>query len=181
MEAWRRLERERILGCRVFDVERVRLERPRDRAAREFYVLAAPEWVNVIPLTPEREVILVRQFRVGIGEVTLEIPGGMCDPGEAPEEAARRELLEEAGCEAARWEPLGAVHPNPALQGNRCHTFLAREVRPARGRAIQADPDEAFELVRCPLREVPRWIAEGRITHALVVAAFQLLAARGED
>ena len=103
---------------------------------------------------------------------TLEIPGGMCDPGESPEQAARRELHEETGHEAAAWTELGWVHPNPALQNNRCHTFLARDLVESPG--ASPDPHEELEIVRRPLSAIPDLISRGEITHALVVAAFQM-------
>jgi 8-oxo-dGTP pyrophosphatase MutT (NUDIX family) len=101
----------------------------------------------------------------------------MCDEGESPEEAARRELLEETGYAARSIEPLGWVHPNPAVQTNRRHTFLAEGVYPAG--SPNPDPDEAFEVELEPLRSIPSRIASGEISHSLVVAAFYLLGNRG--
>jgi len=161
----------------VFDVDRVRFAPPRGGPPREFYTIEAPDWVNVIPLTEAGEVLLLRQYRFGIGACTLEIPGGMCDPGETAAEAAARELVEETGHRAGELIDLGWVYPNPALQTNRCHSFLARglvAIGPPR-----PDPDEEFELRREPLARVGALIAGGEITHALVVAAFHLLAASG--
>ena len=108
---------------------------------------------------------------------TLEIPGGMCDGDEPPEKAAERELREETGYVCDRLEPLGWVHPNPAVQTNRCHTFLARNVR--RDGEPRPDPDEDLEVVEVPLADVPALIRDGTITHALVVCAFDLLGNRG--
>ncbi len=176
MRPWRRLGSERVERCAVFDLDRVRFEPP-DGPAREFWVVEAPDWINVIPLTDEGRVVMVRQYRFGIQDFTLEIPGGMCDRSEPPLAAARRELREETGYEAREIVPLGWVHPNPAVQTNRCHTFLARGARPAG--APQPDEDEAFEVSTLPLDDVPRRIRDGTITHALVVAAFHLLSLRG--
>jgi 8-oxo-dGTP pyrophosphatase MutT (NUDIX family) len=101
----------------------------------------------------------------------------MCDPGESPPDAARRELLEETGHAAREIVELGWVHPNPAIQSNRCYTFLARGAHRV-GDPVP-DTNESFEEVLVPLDEIPAWIGTGRITHALVVAAFQLLTASG--
>ena len=79
-----------------------------------------PDWINVIPLTDDGQVVMVRQYRFGIEGFTLEIPGGMCDPGEPPLEAARREMREETGYAPSEMIELGWVHPNPPLQNNRC-------------------------------------------------------------
>lgn len=173
MAAWRRLGRERVAGCRVFDVDRVRYLPPRDGAPRDYYVVEAPDWINVIPLTDDGRVVLIRQFRVGIDAETLEIPGGMCDPGEAPADAAARELLEETGYAAREIVDLGWVHPNPAIQSNRCHTFLAAGATPSTSPRPEAD--EEIEVTTAPLEEIPDLIGRGRITHALVIAAFHRL------
>ena len=173
MDPWRRKSATRLQRCGIFDLDRVRFEPPDGRSEQSFYVIDAPHWINVIPLTAEREVLLLRQYRFGIEEFTLEIPGGMCDPDESPIRAARRELREETGFAAAELTELGWVHPNPAVQTNRCYSFLAREL--TRVGPPDPDPNEAFEQLRVPLAEIPRLIDERRITHALVVAAFQLL------
>jgi 8-oxo-dGTP pyrophosphatase MutT (NUDIX family) len=170
---WRRLGAERMARCRVFDVDRVRFAPPDGRDAREYFLVEAPDWINVVPLTSDGRVVMIRQFRFGIDEVTLEIPGGMCDGTEPPLAAARRELREETGYDTDDFADLGWVHPNPAVQTNRCHTFLARNAR--RVGPPEPDDDEAFEVVMVPLGEIPALIKDGTITHALVVAAFYKL------
>ena len=170
IKPWRRIGGDRVAACRVFDVDRVRFEPPDGRPPRDYFVVEAPDWINVVPLTAAGEVVFIRQFRFGIDEITLEIPGGMCDGSEPPAEAARRELREETGYDTDDLVDLGWVHPNPAVQSNRCHTFLARNARLVGPPA--PDDDEAFEVVTYPLAEVPELIRSGAITHALVVAAF---------
>jgi ADP-ribose pyrophosphatase len=174
---WRRLDSRRLQDCRVFDVDEVRFEPPDGGQPKSFYCIRAIDWINVIPVTADGEVLLLRQYRFGVEDFTLEIPGGMCDPGETPRQAALRELREETGHEAGELIELGWVHPNPAIQDNRCHTFLARDLVD-RG-PPQPDATEAFEQIRAPLAQIPRLIAEGRITHSLVVAAFQMLNSHG--
>jgi 8-oxo-dGTP pyrophosphatase MutT (NUDIX family) len=174
--SWRRIGSRRLQGCSIFNLDRVRFEPPDGRRARDFYVLEAPDWINVVPLTDDRRVVLVRQYRFGIEGFTLEVPGGMCDEGESPAEAALRELREETGYDARELIALGWVHPNPALQTNRCHSFLAAGAHPAG--TPTPDPDEAIEVSTAPLDEIPRLIREGMITHSLVIAAFHLLGIR---
>ena len=160
----------------MFDLQEVRFEPPDGRDPANFYVVDAPDWINVVPLTPEGDVVFVRQYRFGIEDLTLEIPGGMCDPGESPDAAVGRELLEETGYRG-RIEPHGSVHPNPAIQSNRCYSYVARDAV----RVADPSPDEheSFEIVLYPFADVPDLIRRGRITHSLVVTAFHLLGHEG--
>lgn len=170
MRSWRTEEVEELFAHRLFSLERQRLAAGDDR--REALVLAAPDWVNVVPLLPGGRVLLVRQWRYGIAAPTLEIPGGMVE-GDSARQAAERELLEETGYRAGSWTRLGAVHPNPAFQGNRLTTFLATDLE--RTGPPEGDGEEEIELEEAPLDRLPRLVAEGRITHALVIAALYLL------
>jgi ADP-ribose pyrophosphatase len=158
---------------RVFNLRRDRARSPRTSETHDFYVLESPSWVNIIPLTPKKEVVLIRQYRFGIRDMTLEIPGGLMEPSDSPEEAARRELREETGYREETLIPLGTVHPNPAIQNNLCYTFLAANVLPV-GQLVQ-DEREDIEVVLQPLSEIPCLIREGAISHALVIAAFYRL------
>lgn len=169
---WRTLTSERVYTTPIFDLHRRRSTHPR-RGDRDFYVLDAPSWVNIIPLTPQREVVMVRQYRHGISGFTLEIPGGMIDLEDPnPAEAARREMLEETGYDAETVITLGKVNPNPAIQPNFCYSFFAPNVRRV-GRA-QSSPDgsEETEVAVVPLSQIKPLIASGKISHALVIAAF---------
>jgi ADP-ribose pyrophosphatase len=163
-----------------FTILRVREDRfadPRDGSEHPRVILTAPDWVNVVALTPERDALLVRQFRFGIEANSLEIPGGMVDEGETPAAAAARELEEETGFGAASWASLGVVHPNPALQSNRCHTYLALGCAPLpTGRA---KTDEDIEVVRVPASRLEQLVQKGTITHALVVNAVYFAARVG--
>lgn len=171
MRAWRRQSSETLFRHPLFELRRDQLEA--DAAARrEALVLEAPLWVNVVPRLPDGRVVLVRQWRFGIGAPTLEIPGGMVEPGEEPAAAAARELLEETGYRAGRIAPLGEVEPNPAFLANRCHTFLATELE--RVGEPEGDGEEELEVVLERLEELPRRVASGEIRHALVVAALYL-------
>jgi len=143
---------------------------PRTGREHEFYVLEADDWVNVVPLTPEGRVLLVRQFRHATREVTIEIPGGLIEAGQTPEEAAARELLEETGYAAVELTCLGRVRPNPAILTNWCYTFLARDVFQVS--QIQTDETEELELVELGLDRIQEMMVSGEIDHALVLSAF---------
>jgi 8-oxo-dGTP pyrophosphatase MutT (NUDIX family) len=171
--AWKRVSSEQVTDCRVFKVRRDISADPRDGQAHDFYVIEAPDWINVIPLTEAGEVVFIEQFRHGTGEVSLEIPGGMIDPGESPREAAARELLEETGYAASEVVLLGKTRPNPAIQDNWIHTFLARGVEHRHAPLCEGTEHTIVRLV--PLERVAALIAEGKITHSLVVVGFHWL------
>ena len=126
--AWKRESSEQLADCRVFTVRRDLSADPRSGRTHDFYVIEAPDWINIIPLTEDGRVVLIEQYRHGTREVSLEIPGGMVDAGESPRDAAARELSEETGYEAGEVLLLGKTRPNPAIQDNWIHTFVARGV-----------------------------------------------------
>jgi len=138
-----------------------------------FYRLQGPDWVNVVAFTREGDLLVVEQFRHGIDAPTLEIPGGGCDGGEAPETAARRELREETGFVSGHWVTLGFCTPNPATQNNRCHTFLALDCDPAG--PLDLDPAEELQVWACTWKEWQERLRSGKVHHALVLSAFLML------
>jgi 8-oxo-dGTP pyrophosphatase MutT (NUDIX family) len=156
--------------------DRVRL--PNGALIDDYYVLEYPDWVNVLALTTEGLVVLVRQYRHGLRAVHYELPGGVCDPTDAgPEGTARRELLEETGYGGGDWSPLATLSANPASHANRAHTFLARGVT-----RLQDPQPEATEEIHVHLaepEEVGRILAAGGIVQALHAAPlWQFLHAR---
>jgi ADP-ribose diphosphatase len=169
-EPWKIISTIRDKSYRVFALRKDTALSPRTGKAHDFFILESNPWVNVIPLTEDNQVVMVRQYRHGTGEVTLEIPGGLIDDGDTPEQAAWRELLEETGYGAEEMIPLGFVYPNPAIQNNKCFTFFAKNAM----RVGQQDQDggEDIEMLLKPLSEIPRLIREGKISHSLVVTAF---------
>ena len=163
---WRELAREPVADCRIFSVERSLAESPVDGSRHGFYRIRSQDWAQVVPITRQGEIVLVRQYRHGAGRVTLEIPGGLVDPGEDPAETALRECLEETGYRARKAVSLGVVNPNPALFDNRLHAYLATDVELER--PIANTGTEYTETVLRPVRDLPAMLLGGEIDHALV-------------
>ena len=153
----------------VFKTARVERRHPHTGVARPYSVIESPDWVNVVALTPRGEMIFVRQYRHGVDELTLEIPGGMVDAGESAFEAARRELREETGYTSEEWRPLGVTRPNPALQTNRCDTWLALNAQ--KTHSEDWDPGELMVTELLGPEEVEAGVSSGAIDHALVLVA----------
>jgi len=172
--SWKRLSSSPLHDYRILKTRADRYLLPRTGREHDFVVIESADWVNVVALTEDQQVVCIRQFRIGVARVTLEIPGGLVDPGERPIEAARRELLEETGYAAARFYALGSIAPNPAVQSNRCYSFLAEGCRLEGAQAPDEEEEIHVELI--PLAEIPRRLADGDIEHALVAVAFQKLA-----
>jgi ADP-ribose diphosphatase len=152
---WRELDRREIARTSIFTVS-VSRRIDGERQEGEFVLIEAPEWVTVIPLIEEpgreRQFLMVRQFRHGSGEITVEFPAGAVNPGEEPAAAAARELLEETGYLAAELIDAGSVNPNPAFMTNRTHTFVARGLERVAGQNL--DINERVEFATVPEKEV---------------------------
>ena len=166
---WEKLASKTLASTRVFELQSTRFRHPVRAVERDFVVIRPPDWVNILALTPDHRLVLVKQFRFGIDDFSLEIPGGMMEPGEEPVATARRELREETGFAGASARVLGSVHPNPAIQSNRCHFVLVEQ---AMASAKQEwDADEEIEVTTLPVDEVLALARSGGITHGLVLDA----------
>ncbi len=152
---------------------------PRTGDSRRFTVIDTSDWVNVVATTVDDEFVLVRQYRHGKGDFTLEVAGGIIDPGEPPVDAAVRELREETGFEGEVPVPLGVVDPNPAIISNRCHTFWIGGCR--RSAAVSLDPGEDIEVMTVAGPDVRAAVVDGRIAHALVLCALHWYRDRSPD
>jgi ADP-ribose pyrophosphatase len=169
---WEKLGHATQAKTRIFDLLSTRYRHPTRGTERDFVVVQAPDWVNVIALTRDGRLVLVRQFRYGIDEFSLEIPGGVMEAGEDPVMAGLRELREETGYSGAPAKLLGSVHPNPAIQSNRCHLVFVDEA--VKSHALEWDTDEEISVTAEPVDEVLALARSGGITHALVLNALLL-------
>jgi len=171
LRPWRQVRCETLATYRVFDVCRVELADGAGLPRGDAFTLRGHHWCNVVAVTPNDEVVMVWQYRFGTDSLSLEIPGGVIDEGESPEQAARRELCEESGYEAEHFELLFEVEANPAVQNNRCFTFVARGARATA--ATRFDAQEELETALVPAARIAELLDGGQVTHSLVHAALE--------
>jgi ADP-ribose pyrophosphatase len=141
-----------------------------------YYSLRLPDYAAVVALTDDQRVLAVRQYRPAVARHTIELPSGLIDLGETPAEAARRELLEETGYQAAKVEVLGPMEPDTGRLGNRIWSCVATGLRRVEGRA----PEEGIEVLTYSLPELARATAEGEFNHALHVAVLLVAMLKGK-
>ena len=170
IKPWKCIRSQPARSFRVFSIRTDTAISPRTGTEHDFYIIESRDWVNIIPLTDDHQVIMIRQYRHGSREVTLEIPGGLVDPGDTPEKAAVRELREETGYQAEEVVKIGVSNPNPAIFSNRCYTFLARNIEKVSD--PRPDQTEDIEVVLVPLSDIQGLIRKGEIDHAIVIVAF---------
>ncbi|MDE2729792.1 MAG: NUDIX hydrolase [Bacteroidota bacterium] len=166
---WECIEAKSRGSFRVFDLSELVCRSPRTGQPHSFYVLDSQDWVNVIPVTRDRQIVCIRQWRPGTQQIELEVPGGLVDAGESPMDAAARELREESGYTASALTHLGTMAPNPAILSNQCHFFAAFDA--CLSHKQELDAGEAISVVLVDQDEVPTLIQTGVIRSGIIVAA----------
>jgi 8-oxo-dGTP pyrophosphatase MutT (NUDIX family) len=176
MSKWIRDREESLIKTPIMEVMKREYHSSLDQRKHSFYVLTSNPWCNIIPLTEDGRIVLVKQFRVGVESDTFEFPGGVVDPTDSTaRDAAIRELLEETGYELlpnARCEALGSVYANPAILNNLHHSFIAGPVRKVRAQHL--DAGEMIEILTIPISELPSYIEKGLVKHSLMLVSLLL-------
>jgi 8-oxo-dGTP pyrophosphatase MutT (NUDIX family) len=166
---WQRLESQAGPDLMLFQVRYDTMQHPQSGDRLRRLVIESVDWVNMVAVTADGDLVMVRQHRFGVGYPTVETPGGMVDPGETSLEAAQRELTEETGYSGGDWSYLGSVEPNPAFHDHLCHHWLAENVvrtqepTPGRGEHI------AVELMS--EQTMTAAVQSGELKHALALSA----------
>ena len=176
---WKVLNSEYLLQNEWIAVRADRCEMGNGRLVDPYYIMESGDYVNIVPVTKAGEILMVRIYRHGVEQTLLETPGGLIDEGESPMAAARRELLEETGCDCAAMQLIGSGSPDPARMSCRAHYFLATGCVET---AVPAwDEHEEMELLKLPIAEAKRMLFAGELVDSVQQSAlFFALHALGE-
>ena len=168
IKPWEKLGSTPLADYRIFRVRSDEKVSPRTGQKHDFYIIESVDWVNVLAVTPDQQLVMVEQYRHGSNTVELEIPGGVMDGGDgSPLETGIRELREETGYEGTDPRLLANVYSNPAIMSNTTHVVLVENCRLRH--PVQMDSGEDLQTRLVPLAEIPLLVARGRIKHPLVV------------
>jgi len=165
---WTTLSSEYLFNDLWFKVRKDKCETPAGKIVDPYYVYEFPTWVTAVPVTDDGRIIMVRQYRHGLGEVCLETPGGCVDETDKSfEDAVARELLEETGYSFSSYEYLGKISPNPSTNSNLMHMFLARGGKKIASQKL--DANEEIEVELFSVDEIRQLLKENKIIQAMHV------------
>lgn len=170
IRSWSKISSRPLGEFRIFSIRSEQKISPRTSQPHDFVVIDCVNWVNVIALTRDQQLVMIEQFRHGTNTVELEIPGGTMETKDiSPLATGLRELREETGYEGSEARVLGDVYPNPAIMSNTCYTVLVKDCELKH--AVQWDSGEDLVTRLVPLAEIPGLISGGKIRHSLVLVA----------
>ncbi|MFW6146776.1 MAG: NUDIX hydrolase [Thermodesulfobacteriota bacterium] len=164
----------------LFSVRVNRCRSPRTGQEHDFYVIDFPNWVQVVPITPHNQVVMISQYRHGCGRTFLELPGGLTDEDDSsPQDTAARELLEETGYRANDLVLLAKTYPQPAVLSNSGFTFVATGVEKVADPMLDAAEDIEVNLI--DMRKIPDMMQQGEINHGQSVMALSMYLLLNQD
>lgn len=166
---WKYVDSQPGPDLKLFKVRFDQLMNPRNRAIANVVVLESADSVNVVAITPDQEVVAIRQFRFGVGATTLELPGGLAEPDEEPLIAAQRELREETGYTGTKWKYLGSIQNNPVFMNSLLHHFLLEDARLTHD--LELDDEEDILVETISQDALITLVEEGEVQHPHVISA----------
>ena len=172
IEKWTTISTKMVFDHRWYRLRQDTIALPNGKIIDDYFVSLRPDIATVLPITADGQVVFVRQYRHGVGQVLLELPAGTFDPGEAPLAVAKRELAEETGYVAEKWTAIATFYNNPVKQNNRIHLFKAQNAQLVSQQSLDATEDIAIVLK--PLEDIPALIASGEICVAGTITALSL-------
>ena len=171
---WKVISREVAFTANIFRYVKLKSESPTTGKVGDFDLIQCVNWVNVIAITKDQKIVLIKQYRHGTDAVTVEIPGGAVNHNEDPRLAAERELIEETGYTSSNWKHLGRVDANPAFMSNQCDTYLALDCEKTHDQEF--DPFEEIEVYLRDVKDIRSMVTSGEITHSIVISALYFFA-----
>jgi 8-oxo-dGTP pyrophosphatase MutT (NUDIX family) len=170
IEPWKKISSRPLGDFRIFTIRGDKKISPRTNKEHEFFVIESVNWVNVVAVTPDQQLVMIEQFRHGSNTVELEVPGGMIDAKDAsPEASGERELREETGYAGTGARIIGSVWANPAIMSNTCYTVLVEDCKCVH--PLEWDHAEDLMTRLVPIADIPGLVASGKIRHPLVIVA----------
>jgi len=173
IKPWPIIESTKGPDMSLFSIRINRCRSPRTGQEHNFYIIDFPSWVQIIPITPDDRLVMIRQYRHGCGQIFLELPGGLIDKDDlSPDKTAKRELLEETGYLAEDLSLLTSTYPQPAVLNNMGLTYLTKGVKKVTEPNLDAAED--IEVCLVELQRIPEMIRDGEINHGQTVMALSL-------
>ncbi len=166
---WKSLESKQVFKSGLVSIDQEKCEMPDGRIMPSYYILRFPEWVNIVPITRDNKIVLIKQYRHATGQIHWEVPGGAVNRGEDPKLGALRELEEETGYTTQNIEQVAENFPNPALQDNKIYTFLAIDCAVKGPQNL--DPFEDIEVELMDVSRLRKALEDGMFNHNIVVAS----------
>lgn len=169
---WKKINSERGADLKLFQVRYDDLQNPRNQKTERMIILEGNDSTNVVPVLPNGDIVFVRQYRFGIEQTTLELPGGIVDEGEESGFAARRELREETGYASEQWAYLGKIASNPVFMDSYIHHWVAKAA--SLQFELDLDEGELVEAVILTEKQVRKYLHTARFLHPHTVSALVL-------